>query len=170
MSSTYTSLGLNQIWSKNDTRPICASYPHILLLFVKTLVPLLFICLVRGESLTKVVRMKDKTHPGRSLVFCSELLTLNKGWASQQDTPPQPGLWVSSPWHGQGSGLHWAAQSSSELKGRATPKPEQFPLGGHCLFEGSYWMPNYRPRFFGLSAPEFSLTPPYFLELQTTVL
>ena len=42
--------------------------------------------------------------------------------------------------------------------------------GGHCLFGRSYPMPNYRPRFSGLSAPEFSLTAPYFWELQTTAL
>ena len=25
--------------------------------------------------------------------------------------------------------------------------------GGHCLFEGNYPLPNYRPRYLGLSAP-----------------
>ena len=34
--------------------------------------------------------------------------------------------------------------------------------GGHCLFKGRYPLPIYRPRFSGLSAPEFSLTAPYF--------
>ena len=34
--------------------------------------------------------------------------------------------------------------------------------GGHCLFEGNYPLPNYPPRFSGLSAPEFFLPPPIF--------
>ena len=34
--------------------------------------------------------------------------------------------------------------------------------GGHCLFEGSYQLPNYCPCFSRPSAPEFSLTAPYF--------
>ena len=42
--------------------------------------------------------------------------------------------------------------------------------GGHCLFEGYYPLTNYHPRFSGLSAPELSLTTPYFWELQTTAL
>ena len=37
--------------------------------------------------------------------------------------------------------------------------------GGQCLFEGirSYPLPNYRPRFLGLSVSEYSLTAPSFL-------
>ena len=31
--------------------------------------------------------------------------------------------------------------------------------GGHCLFEGSYPLQNYRPCFSGLSTPQLSLTP-----------
>ena len=34
--------------------------------------------------------------------------------------------------------------------------------GWHCLFEGNYPLPNYRPRYF--------FTAPYFTELQTTAL
>ena len=37
--------------------------------------------------------------------------------------------------------------------------------GGHCLFEGSYPLPNYHPHFSGLSSPHLSLTVPYFVEL-----
>ena len=39
-------------------------------------------------------------------------------------------------------------------------------VGGHCLFEGRYPLPNY---YSGLSIPQFSLST-YFWELQTTVL
>ena len=39
---------------------------------------------------------------------------------------------------------------------------------GHCLFEGRYPLPNYRPCFLALSGPQFSLTAPYFLGSQTT--
>ena len=42
--------------------------------------------------------------------------------------------------------------------------------GGHCLFEGSYPLTNYHPHFSDLSAPEFSLTAPYFWDLQITTL
>ena len=36
--------------------------------------------------------------------------------------------------------------------------------------EGSYPLANYRPCFSGLSIHEFSLTAPYFMELQTTAI
>ena len=42
--------------------------------------------------------------------------------------------------------------------------------GGHYLFEGNYPLPNYRPRFSGLSAPAFSVAAAYFWELQTIAL
>ena len=51
---------------------------------------------------------------------------------------------------------------------RACPHPSGG--GGQCRFEGRYPLPNYRPRFSGLSVPEFSLTAPYFWDLQTTTL
>ena len=40
--------------------------------------------------------------------------------------------------------------------------------GGHCLFGGSYPLPNYQPHCSRLSTPEFSLTVPYFWEFETT--
>ena len=33
---------------------------------------------------------------------------------------------------------------------------------GHCLFEGWYPLPNYRPCFSALSAPQSFFTAPYF--------
>ena len=36
------------------------------------------------------------------------------------------------------------------------------PPGGHCLFEGRYPLPNYRPHFSALSAPQSFLPPPIF--------
>ena len=48
---------------------------------------------------------------------------------------------------------------SIQMEGR---KPGGGGGGGHCLFEGRYRLPNYRPCFLALSDPQFSLTAPYF--------
>ena len=39
---------------------------------------------------------------------------------------------------------------------------EEYMAEGHCLFEGRYPLPNYRPCFLALSTRQFSLTVPYF--------
>ena len=38
--------------------------------------------------------------------------------------------------------------------------------GGHCLFEGSYLLPNYPPRFSRMFTLEFSFIAPYFCRPQ----
>ena len=40
--------------------------------------------------------------------------------------------------------------------------------GGHCLFEGRYPLPNYRPCFSALAVPHSFFTAPYFWDSLTT--
>ena len=53
-----------------------------------------------------------------------------------------------------GGGGYWCSPGGGGARGGGG--------GGHCLFEGRYPLPNYRPCFLALSAPQFSLSAPCF--------